>query len=144
MLFERHTENASYVPARALNLICVVDKEWSGEIANRLRQVGRYHASRTVVLEVEDKRTSIDAVATIASDVTQMRFSARAGTYEAFSVWTLEEHLAQRGLDRVGRRVVRAPVAVGDARHLRSGRQVWPSSISCGGLVGALREGLVL
>ena len=69
MLFERHTENAAYVPARALNLICVVDKEWSGEIANRLRQVGRYHASRTVVLEVEDKRTSIDAVATIASDV---------------------------------------------------------------------------
>ncbi len=69
MLFERHTENASYVPARALNLICVVDKEWSGEIANRLRQVGRYHASRTVVLEVEDKRTSIDATATIASDV---------------------------------------------------------------------------
>jgi glucose-6-phosphate dehydrogenase assembly protein OpcA len=69
MLFERHTENASYVPARALNLICLVDKEWSGEIANRLRQVGRYHASRTVVLEIEDKRTSIDAVATIASDV---------------------------------------------------------------------------
>src|SRR6476659_6171573 len=69
MLFERHSENASYVPARALNLICVVDKEWSGEIANRLRQVGRYHASRTVVLEIEEKRTSIDAVATIASDV---------------------------------------------------------------------------
>ena len=69
MLFERHTEDAGYVPARALNLICVVDKEYSGEIANRLRQVGRYHASRTVVLEVEEKRTSIDAVATIASDV---------------------------------------------------------------------------
>ncbi len=70
MLFERHTENAAYVPARALNLICVVDKDWSGEIANRLRQVGRYHASRTVVLQVEEGRTSIDAVATIASDVT--------------------------------------------------------------------------
>ncbi len=69
MLFERHTEDSGYVPARALNLICVVDKEYSGEIANRLRHVGRYHASRTVVLEVEDKRTSIDAVATIASDV---------------------------------------------------------------------------
>ncbi|MEP6952608.1 MAG: glucose-6-phosphate dehydrogenase assembly protein OpcA, partial [Solirubrobacteraceae bacterium] len=76
MLFERHTENAGYVPARALNLITIVDKEWSGEIANRLRQVGRYHASRTIVLEVEDKRTSIDAVATIASDV-----QPEAGTY---------------------------------------------------------------
>jgi glucose-6-phosphate dehydrogenase assembly protein OpcA len=69
MLFERHTENASYVPARALNLICVVDKEWSGEIANRLRQVGRFHASRTIVLQLEDGREQIDAVATIASDV---------------------------------------------------------------------------
>ncbi|MGZ4268423.1 MAG: glucose-6-phosphate dehydrogenase assembly protein OpcA [Solirubrobacteraceae bacterium] len=76
MLFERHTENASYVPARALNLICVVDKQWSGEIANRLRQVGRYHASRTIVLEVEDGREQIDAVATIASDV-----HPKAGTF---------------------------------------------------------------
>jgi len=70
LLIERHDENAAYVPARVLNLVCVVDREWSGEIANRLRHVGRYHASRTVVLEVEEKRTSIDAVATIASDVT--------------------------------------------------------------------------
>jgi len=69
MLKERHTENASFLPARALNLVCIVDKAWSGEIANRLRQVGRYHASRTVVISVDPKRTQIDAVATIASDV---------------------------------------------------------------------------
>jgi glucose-6-phosphate dehydrogenase-like protein OpcA len=69
MLKERHTESASFLPARALNLVCVVDKAWSGEIANRLRQVGRYHASRTVVLSVDPKRTEIDAVATIATDV---------------------------------------------------------------------------
>jgi len=69
MLKERHTENASFLPARALNLVCIVDKAWSGEIANRLRQVGRYHASRTVVISVDPKRTEIDAVATIASDV---------------------------------------------------------------------------
>jgi glucose-6-phosphate dehydrogenase assembly protein OpcA len=69
MLKERHTESACYVPARALNLVCVVDKPWSGEIANRLRRVGRYHASRTVVCAVEPDRTTIDAVATIASDV---------------------------------------------------------------------------
>lgn len=69
MLHERHTENASYVPARTLNLVCIVDKEWSGEIANRLRQVGRAHAARTVVCAVEPRRTTIDAVATIASDV---------------------------------------------------------------------------
>ena len=50
MLKERHSENASYVPARTLNLVCVVDKQWSGEIANRLRHVGRSHAARTIVL----------------------------------------------------------------------------------------------
>jgi glucose-6-phosphate dehydrogenase assembly protein OpcA len=69
MLKERHSENASYVPARTLNLVCVVDKAWSGEIANRLRQVGRSHAARTIVCAVEPRRTAIDAVATIASDV---------------------------------------------------------------------------
>jgi glucose-6-phosphate dehydrogenase assembly protein OpcA len=69
MLKERHSENASYVPARTLNLVCVVDKQWSGEIANRLRQVGRSHAARTIVCAVEPRRTTIDAVATIASDV---------------------------------------------------------------------------
>jgi len=68
MLKERHTENASFLPARALNLVCIVDKAWSGEIANRLRQVGRYHASRTVVCSVEPGRTTIDARATVASE----------------------------------------------------------------------------
>jgi glucose-6-phosphate dehydrogenase assembly protein OpcA len=69
MLKERHAENQSFSPARALNMVCVVDKAWSGEIANRLRQVGRYHASRTIVLAVEPKRERMDAVAIIASDV---------------------------------------------------------------------------
>jgi glucose-6-phosphate dehydrogenase assembly protein OpcA len=69
LLKERHSENASYVPARALNLVCFVDRQWSGEIANRLRRVGRYHASRTVVLAYEPRHTTLQARATIASDV---------------------------------------------------------------------------
>jgi glucose-6-phosphate dehydrogenase assembly protein OpcA len=69
MLVERHAENEGFAPARVLNMVCVVDKAWSGEIANRLRLVGRYHASRTVVLAVEPGRQQLDAVATIASDV---------------------------------------------------------------------------
>jgi hypothetical protein len=69
MLKERHAENESFAPARVLNLVCVVDKAWSGEVANRLRRVGRYHASRTVVLAFEPGRTKLDAVATMASDV---------------------------------------------------------------------------
>ena len=37
LLKERHAENESLLPARVLNMVCVVDKAWSGEIANRLR-----------------------------------------------------------------------------------------------------------
>ena len=66
LLKDVHAANASYVPARVLNLVCIVDREWSGEIANRLRRVGRYHPSRTIVLAVEPGRTSLDAVATVA------------------------------------------------------------------------------
>src|SRR4051795_4482350 len=69
MLKERHSENAGYVPARSLNLVCIVDKQWSGEIANRLRHIGHAHAARTIVCAVEPKRKTLDAVATIASDV---------------------------------------------------------------------------
>ncbi|MGA2925359.1 MAG: hypothetical protein ABSG43_05090, partial [Solirubrobacteraceae bacterium] len=44
----RHAANQALAPARVLNLIVIVDREWKGEIANRLEAVGRYHASRTV------------------------------------------------------------------------------------------------
>ena len=39
-----------------LNLVVIVDREWKGEIANRLERAGRYHASRTVLCAVEDGR----------------------------------------------------------------------------------------
>ena len=53
----RSTRRASsYVPARVLNLVAIVDREYSGEIANRLSKVGRYHPSRTVVCTVEPER----------------------------------------------------------------------------------------
>lgn len=68
LLSERHAEHAGYTPARVLNLVCIVDRAWSGEIANRLRSVGDSHASRTIVCSVEPGRTGIDAIATIASD----------------------------------------------------------------------------
>jgi glucose-6-phosphate dehydrogenase assembly protein OpcA len=68
LLAERHAENGGFVPARALNMIAFVDREWSGEIANRLRGVGRYHASRLVVLSYEAGRERLDARATVASE----------------------------------------------------------------------------
>ncbi len=68
LLKERHSENGGYVPARVLNMVAFVDREWSGEIANRLRGVGRYHASRLIVLSYDPKRERLDARATVASE----------------------------------------------------------------------------
>jgi glucose-6-phosphate dehydrogenase assembly protein OpcA len=62
LLRARHAANPSLAPARVLNLVVIVDREWKGEIANRLERVGRYHASRTVLCAVEERRTTLDAV----------------------------------------------------------------------------------
>ena len=61
LLRQRHADNPSLVPARVLNLVVVADREWKGEISNRLERVGRYRASRTILCAVEDARTTIDA-----------------------------------------------------------------------------------
>ena len=45
------------MPARVLNLVVIADREWRGEIQNRLENVGRYHASRTILCAVEQGRT---------------------------------------------------------------------------------------
>jgi Glucose-6-phosphate dehydrogenase subunit C-terminal domain/Glucose-6-phosphate dehydrogenase subunit N-terminal domain len=68
LLVQRHAENGNFVPARVLNMIAFVDREWSGEIANRLRGVGRYHASRLLVLSYEPHRERLDARVMIASE----------------------------------------------------------------------------
>ena len=68
LLRQRHAANERLAPARVLNLVVVVDREWKGEIANRLERAGRYHASRTVLCAVEDGRDTLDAVATVSYD----------------------------------------------------------------------------
>jgi glucose-6-phosphate dehydrogenase assembly protein OpcA len=65
MLQEQFRHDAAYAPARVLNLVVVVDREWRGEILNRLEQVGRYEASRTILCAVETGRSTIDAWASI-------------------------------------------------------------------------------
>jgi glucose-6-phosphate dehydrogenase assembly protein OpcA len=67
MIAHRHSDGEA-IPARVLNLVAVVDREWRGEIENRLERVGRYHASRTVLCAIEPGRTTIDARATIIAD----------------------------------------------------------------------------
>src|SRR5919108_163027 len=65
MLREQEARDAAYAPARVLNLVAIVDREWRGEILNRLERVGRYHPSRTILCTVEAGRTTIDASALI-------------------------------------------------------------------------------
>jgi glucose-6-phosphate dehydrogenase assembly protein OpcA len=61
MLQQQHARDDAQAPARVLNLVVVLDREWRGEIMNRLEQVGRYHASRTIVCAVEGGRETLDA-----------------------------------------------------------------------------------
>jgi glucose-6-phosphate dehydrogenase assembly protein OpcA len=70
LLRQRHAANEELAPARVLNFVVIVDREWKGEIANRLERAGRYHGSRTVLCAVEDGREAIDAVASVNYDVT--------------------------------------------------------------------------
>ena len=68
MLRSRHAADEALVPARVLNLVVIVDRDWKGEIANRLEGAGRYHASRTVLCAVQDGRVTLDAVATVGDE----------------------------------------------------------------------------
>ena len=61
LLRMRHAANQGLAPARVLNLIVVVDCDSKDEIASRLRRVGRYHASRTILCAVQPGRTTLDA-----------------------------------------------------------------------------------
>jgi len=44
------------------------DREWRGEVVNRLERVGRFHPSRTILCTVEDDRREIDGYATVSGD----------------------------------------------------------------------------
>jgi glucose-6-phosphate dehydrogenase assembly protein OpcA len=68
LLMHHHVEVHHDAPARVLNLVAIVDKQWRGEVENRLEKVGRYHASRAVLCAVEPGRTTMDATARIIVD----------------------------------------------------------------------------
>ena len=68
LVHELHTQNGGYVPARVINMVAFVDRQYGGEIANRLRGVGRYHASRLIVLAYEPRREHLDARVTVSAE----------------------------------------------------------------------------
>lgn len=98
LVAECHATMADCVPARTLNLVCVVDRQWSGEIANRLRGVGRYHASRTIVCAVEPDRRTLDAQATLTVE-SDGRPGRLSGMRELVIVTLGERHL--RDIDTI-------------------------------------------
>jgi hypothetical protein len=95
LLVERHADDPRYVPARVLNLVAVVDREWSGEVANRLRAVGRYHPSRTIVCALEPGRTSLDAVATLTGEADPAPGSPFSELRETVVLHMGERHLSR-------------------------------------------------
>jgi len=62
------SEQGGLAPARVLNMVVFVDSRHVEEIAERLRGVGRYHASRTLVLSYEADREDLNARVSIATD----------------------------------------------------------------------------
>jgi glucose-6-phosphate dehydrogenase assembly protein OpcA len=70
LLNERAEEGGrAYAPARVLNLIVVTDSDGRAGVVERLESVGRVNPSRTVLLLVEEGRTTLDAWATMACEV---------------------------------------------------------------------------
>src|SRR5207244_3923611 len=67
-LEQQYQESEAYAPARVLNLIAIVDREWRGEIVNRLERLGRFHPSRTIVCAIEPRKDRLDAWATMTCD----------------------------------------------------------------------------
>jgi glucose-6-phosphate dehydrogenase assembly protein OpcA len=99
LLKERHAAGDAYAPARVLNLVVITDREWRGEIQNRLDKVGRYHASRTILCAVEEGRTAIDGWASIAAEEEDLSAGKLAVAREQVVLDVGPEHL--RHLDRI-------------------------------------------
>jgi glucose-6-phosphate dehydrogenase assembly protein OpcA len=91
LLRERHAANEALAPARVINLIVIADREWKGEVANRLERAGRYHGSRTVLCAVEEKRTTLDAVATVSYE--EPKGSSLGVIHESVEIDLGPEHL---------------------------------------------------
>lgn len=55
-------------PARVLNMVVVIDKEWKGEISNRLDRISHDNPARTILVVVEEGMEGLNAMATLIHD----------------------------------------------------------------------------
>src|SRR2546421_4512636 len=68
LLHERHAASAAYVPARVLNLVVVVDREWRGGGAHPLGEGGGDHPPRPPPCSVGPGRAQPPAPGPLASE----------------------------------------------------------------------------
>ncbi|MEA2292497.1 MAG: hypothetical protein QOE86_136 [Solirubrobacteraceae bacterium] len=95
MFVTRHKEERAYVPARVMNMVVIVDKEFRGEIENRLERVGRFHPSRTILLAIEPRRRTLDAWVTMATE--EVGVAGLAISRERVELEIGDRHLAGLG-----------------------------------------------
>src|SRR3954464_3293714 len=65
MFADRHKEERAYVPARVMNMVVIADKEFRGEIDNRLVRVGRSPPPRLILVAGEGARRTLAATVRI-------------------------------------------------------------------------------
>jgi glucose-6-phosphate dehydrogenase assembly protein OpcA len=94
MFAQRHKTERAYVPARVMNMVVIVDREFRGEIENRLEGVGRYHPSRLVLVAVEPGRRKLSAAARIGTDDAPKSGSIAVGR-ERVELLVGERHLVK-------------------------------------------------
>ena len=99
LLVERHRADASYVPARVLNCVVIVEDAFMGEIENRLEAVGRYHPSRLILCRVRSGQETLDATASISAPDAAPEPGRIAVVHERISLLLGPQHL--RGFDTV-------------------------------------------
>ena len=91
---QRHKEERAYVPARVMNMVVIVDKDFRGEIENRLQRVGRYHPSR-LIAGARSSRAGAGSSATVArsAPTTRRRSGAISVGRERVELLIGERHL---------------------------------------------------
>jgi glucose-6-phosphate dehydrogenase assembly protein OpcA len=94
MFVDRFKEERAYVPARVMNMVVIVDKDFRGEIENRLERVGRYNPSRLVLCAVEPGRTKLAAWASIGTEDAPKAGTIAVGR-ERVELLVGERHLAK-------------------------------------------------
>jgi len=88
----RHKQERAYVPARVMNMVVVVDREFRGEIENRLKRVGRFHPSRLVLVNVERGRRRLAASVRVGTEDAPKSGAISVGR-ERVSLLVGEHHL---------------------------------------------------